>query len=97
MPTDVQWRRFDYADKKRTAPPVGDLVWIVEEFYTEGVTLGYFDGFTMFTWAGSDDCSVSWWAPIEYPASPEETEEEVDAGLAEGEPVEVTGPEETDR
>jgi hypothetical protein len=36
------------------------------------VTLGFFDGFTMRTWTGSDDCSVSFWAPIVYPSKPEE-------------------------
>lgn len=66
----AQWHPFDYANKKANAPTADTLVWIVEDFYEEGVTVGYFDGFTFRTWTGSDDCSVSWWAPIEYPASP---------------------------
>ncbi len=60
----VQWTA------SATAPEAGVLVWIVEQFYEEGVTLGYFDGYTFRTWNGSDDCSVSHWAPINYPALP---------------------------
>jgi hypothetical protein len=71
-PREVGWRPFDYQDKENTAPKDDGLVWIVEEFYTDGVTLGFFDGFTMRTWTGSDDCSVSFWAPIVYPSKPEE-------------------------
>lgn len=67
---DVRWNLFRYEDKASTRPPNDDLVWIVEEFYEEGVTLGYFDGYTFRTWGGSDDCSVSAWAPIEYPEPP---------------------------
>lgn len=66
----TEWRRFDYNDKASTAPVAERLVWIVEQFYEEGVTLGYFDGYTFRTWRGSDDCSVSWWAEIEYPPVP---------------------------
>jgi hypothetical protein len=66
----ADWRRFDYDDRKNTAPEAGSLVWIVEEFYGGVVTLGYFDGVTFRTWGGSDDCSVSWWAPIAYPSPP---------------------------
>lgn len=69
----LEWRRFDYDDKAGTAPP-RDLdyepVWIVEDFYTQGVTLGYFDGLSFRTFGGSDDCSVSWWAEITYPEPP---------------------------
>ena len=67
----MNWQAFDY-DDKTTAPPgsVGPLVWIHEEYY-EGVTVGYFDGFTFRTWNGSDDCHVTHWAPIEYPEAPE--------------------------
>jgi hypothetical protein len=67
---EVRWNRFDYDDKANTAPKHTELVWIAEEFYEEGVTLGYFDGYTFYTWVGSDDCSVSWWAEIERPAAP---------------------------
>lgn len=68
---DVEWRRFDYADKDNTAPKgTYTPVWIREDHYEEGVTIGYFDGYTFRVWGGSDDCSVSWWAPIQYPADP---------------------------
>jgi hypothetical protein len=50
----------------------GTLVWINERYYAEGVDLGYFDGFTMRMWSGSDDCSVTDWAPIERAAPPRE-------------------------
>jgi hypothetical protein len=67
----MMWRRFDYGDKDGTAPSIKDvLVWIREDLYEEGVTLGYFDGYTFRTWSGSDDCSVSWWALIDYPTDP---------------------------
>lgn len=68
----VEWRPLDYADKAATAPPEGTLVWINERYYAEGVDLGYFDGFTMRMWSGSDDCSVTDWAPIERAAPPRE-------------------------
>jgi hypothetical protein len=68
----TDWRRFDHNDKDNTAPKgTYELVWIREDQYEEGVTIGYFDGYTFCLWGGSDDCSVSWWAPIEYPADPE--------------------------
>lgn len=66
----VDWKPFDYRNKSGTAPKSDELVWIVEEFYELGVTFGYFDGYTFRTWEGSDDCSVSFWAPIEYPERP---------------------------
>lgn len=66
----VDWHAFDYADKANTAPPAGELVWIREDFYEDGVTLGQFDGWTFTTYWGSDDCSVSWWAPIVRPDDP---------------------------
>jgi hypothetical protein len=68
----VEWRRFDYDDKTTTAPPGHALVWIVEEFYWQGVGIGYFDGNKMRMWNGSDDCYVSWWAPMERPEPPAE-------------------------
>jgi hypothetical protein len=59
---EIKWQRFDYDDKANTKPPADRLVWIVEEYYAEGVTLG----------------SVSHWALIDYPAVPagETTQEE---------------------
>lgn len=77
------WRRFDYDNKQATRPPVAGLVWIVEDFYEEGVTLGYYDGVTMRTWTGADDCKVSWWAPITYPEPPQRWRRERDQVLAE--------------
>ena len=66
----VEWHPFDYEKKKTPAPPHSDLVWIVERFYTEGVDLGYLDGYTFRTINGSDDCSVSYWADLDYPEPP---------------------------
>jgi len=71
---DIEWHAFDYEDRAKTAPPRNlwhELVWIVERYYTEGVDLGYYDGYTFRTYAGSDDCSVSYWAEIDYPEPPE--------------------------
>ncbi|MEV0236920.1 hypothetical protein [Nonomuraea sp. NPDC050786] len=70
------WRRFDYGNKAATAPPPHTLVWIVETYYERGVTLGYFDGFTMRTWVGSDDCRVTHWKKLKRPAMPELVGEE---------------------
>jgi hypothetical protein len=66
----VEWKPFDYGNKAETAPPTEVLVWVNEVYYVEGVSLGYFDGFTMRLWSGSDDCSVSHWAPMERPEPP---------------------------
>lgn len=82
------WRRFDFDDKKATAPPTDELVWIVEDFYENGTTLGYFDGFTFRTYSGSDDCSVSWWAPITYPDPPAQWERDRARVLADEDPEE---------
>lgn len=70
-----EWHSFNYEDKKSTAPPIDELVWIMEEYY-DGVTIGYFDGFTMRTWSGSDDCYVTHWATLEKPQPPEESKHE---------------------
>lgn len=69
-PVPLEWTDFDYDDKKVTCPEAGVLVWIVEEFYEDGVTIGYFDGVTFRTWAGSDDCFVLKWAPLTFPGDP---------------------------
>lgn len=66
----AQWHEF-YYDSKTDTPEEQEAVWITEEFYEGGVTIGYFDGFTFRTWVGSDDCSVTHWAPIEYPEAPQ--------------------------
>jgi hypothetical protein len=67
--SETEWRPFSYDDKAATKPADSALVWVMEEFY-EGVTVGYFDGFTFRVWSGSDDCSVTHWAPITYPGAP---------------------------
>lgn len=70
----VDWRPYGRERKTETTPDAHyDLVWINEAFY-HGVTMGYFDGFTWCTFAGSDDCHVTHWAPIEYPEPPEEAD-----------------------
>ena len=66
---EVQWVKFDYTHKNETAPQDDSLVWINETFY-DGVTIGYFDGFTFRVWTGSDDCNISHWAKIEYRIAP---------------------------
>lgn len=70
----VKWNKYNPKDKENTAPTELDtLVWIVEENY-DLERLGYFDGFTFRIWSGSDDCSVTHWAEIEYPDYPKEDE-----------------------
>lgn len=68
----VDWQAVDDDREVETAPPRelhNELVWINEEFY-HGLTMGYFDGFTWRTFAGSDDVSVTHWARIDYPPPP---------------------------
>lgn len=66
--TAQRWR-----DQVVAKPPVGEIVWVIEDFYLEGVGLGLFDG---VVWrlcpSGSDDCQVSFWMPLAYPEPPEE-------------------------
>lgn len=64
------WRRFDYDDKGATAPPSDEHVWVIEDFYYEGLAIGWFDGYTFRVRGYGDDCKVSWWAPITYPDPP---------------------------
>ena len=66
----MKWHKFDYDNKEKTAPEAHKSVWINEEFYVNGVTTGYFDGFTFRMDGGSDDCSVTHWAEIVYPKGP---------------------------
>jgi hypothetical protein len=67
----TDWRRYDFEDKTATAPPSDQMVWIVEEDWVHGVTVGIFDGDTLrILPSGSDDCDVSWWAPMDLPAPP---------------------------
>jgi hypothetical protein len=63
----VEWHKYNHEDKKGTAPPNDELVWVIESFYLMGPGIGTFDGFTFRMWYGSDDCCVEYWAPIEYP------------------------------
>lgn len=71
----VQWHRFDYNNKRRTCPPSRTgLCWVVDDT-DSGVTIGEYDGYTWRV-GGSDDCSVSWWAPINYPPAPDEHNQE---------------------
>jgi hypothetical protein len=66
------WHRFDYDDKAATAPPAQEPVWVMEEFYHgDKPTVGVFDGFTFHVLpSGSDDCSVTHWAPMAHPDPP---------------------------
>jgi hypothetical protein len=63
------WREFDYDRRAETAPPPNQLVY-VHDVYNHGVSMGLFDGDTFRMWWGSDDCSISHWAPIEWPDPP---------------------------
>jgi hypothetical protein len=65
----MEWHPFNYENKKaKPEPPAYDIVWVVES--GDGITLGYFDGFTFRLWHGSDDCEVLYWAEIDYPEGP---------------------------
>jgi hypothetical protein len=67
----IEWHPFDYGNKSETAPPHElreEDVWIVERDI--GVTVGYFDG-SAFCLSSGNDCHVTHWAEIEYPAAPE--------------------------
>lgn len=70
----VEWHVYDFEDEA-TNPPrelFGEMLWVVEQFYVEGVTIGLYDGFTFRVLpSGSDDCSVTHWARIETPLGPE--------------------------
>ena len=67
----TEWREFDYDRRYEMAPPPGEMVWIVETFYADGVTIGVYDGTTFRVLpSGSDDCSVSHWAPMSFPPTP---------------------------
>jgi hypothetical protein len=70
----AEWREFDYENKAATAPEASSstLVWVNEA--DQGVSLGVFDGFTFRMWYGTDDCDVTHWAPIAYPAAPAQGE-----------------------
>lgn len=68
----VTWHKFDYEDENSAVPLPYETVWIVEEFYANGVTQGYHDGYTFNTFDSKDDCKVSYWAYISYPDPPEE-------------------------
>lgn len=75
-PSAVEWHVYDHEDES-TAPHKsqwGEVLWIVEQFYVDGVTVGVYDGVTFRVAAvsGSDDCSVSHWAYIANPRGPEE-------------------------
>jgi hypothetical protein len=67
---DVEWKRYDRDDKAGTAPPRGQLVWVMELFYGGGTPeIGEWDGYWRMS-DGSDDCEVTHWAPMELPAAP---------------------------
>jgi hypothetical protein len=74
----IEWHEFDHNDKGETAPPrhswYDTEFWVVETFYTGGVTIGIFDGYCWFV-QGSDDCSVLFWAEMTYPDPPENWED----------------------
>ncbi len=61
----MEW--FD-STAPRPAPHIP--VWVLDDYYHEYVTIGYWDGFTWRLWYGTDDCNVSHWAKIEIPDVP---------------------------
>lgn len=66
-----EWKEYNREDKAKTAPREDELVWVYEEFYENGVTIGLFDGFTFLVMpSGSDDCSVTHWMPMTKPEAP---------------------------
>jgi hypothetical protein len=67
------WVPFDYEVRPRDSqplPPENTPVWIYEEDYFVDVTIGYFDGFTLRSWTGSDDIHVTHWRHIVRPEPP---------------------------
>lgn len=74
MTKKTKWHRFDYDDKDATAPPAHETVWVFETFYYDGVTTGWFDGYTFQTTETGDDCCVTHWAKMKCPAPPKEDE-----------------------
>jgi predicted SnoaL-like aldol condensation-catalyzing enzyme len=72
----MKWHQYVYEERDATAPPEGELVWVLERYYLEGVGIGYYDGYTMRMWSGSDDCGVTHWARIQYPKGPAPVEVE---------------------
>lgn len=69
----ADWREYNRYDKKNTTPSAtGVLVWVWEAGFQgdPGVSLGYFDGLSFRMWWGTDDCDITHWAPIDFPAGP---------------------------
>ena len=66
----INWIRFDYRNKRNTAPPTHEPVFIREDNYQDGVSVGFFDGLTWHDVHGSDDLKISWWASIDWPEDP---------------------------
>jgi len=68
----TDWREYDHERKADTAPEADELVWVWEAGYQgePGASFGYFDGHCFRMWWGTDDCHVTHWAEIEYPAGP---------------------------
>lgn len=77
------WRRFDHDDKAATAPLADEPVWVIEEYYYAGPTIGWFDGLSFRVRGYGDDCRVTWWAPITYPEPPPTWRRERNQVLAE--------------
>jgi hypothetical protein len=53
-------------------PPIGNVLWLREDVFAQGVTLGMWNGvrFQPLGAIGGEDLQVSYWAPVEYPADP---------------------------
>lgn len=66
------WYKYDYDDKDANPlPPAGELVYILETYYIDGVDMGYWDDGWWCHWSGSDDVGVVAWHPFEFPAVPQ--------------------------
>lgn len=75
----AEWRPFDYANKQATRPTTNEPVWVCGTMPggEPGVAVGYFDGFTMCLWNGTDDISVAYWTKLYAPEPPEDVAEEM--------------------
>ncbi len=73
----MTWHKYDHDNKDANPlPPTGELVYILESYYIDGVDMGYWDDGWWRHWAGSDDVGVIAWHPFDrFPAVPGEIED----------------------
>lgn len=67
------WNRFSYDTPTATGPRADGTYWVVEEFYSpDEPSIAFFESGRWTTITGSGDCSITWWAEIDYPPMPTE-------------------------